>query len=322
MQNVVVQYIDILSDIFTVNLNVCDIAVCLASIEPREILPIYMRLELSRRLTETFREVASSVMEEYKKGWSKHDLVLHDYTPESKLDDYEIELLDLSQYDTIKKQLEALSSLQDLGTFHEDKEFISNLRFYVIAARPLNAEPIYFYRVYTQKKMLSKSPFFAIWRGQEEYDSVVQPMFLFDKYIDCVSRGNSMFILKKENFHHIFHFLEEIHKLAKQTLKHIKIRVPIANFDQFADACERDTRKLRKLKNIATQSYLDNVSMDDIKRAIQMHNLRIPVATVGGAEMIVFEHTNPWEILKLLDDDYLKSVMTSKNYEVSGKRPR
>src|SRR6266851_9009675 len=85
-------------------------------------------------------------------------------------------------------------------------------------------------------------------------------------YIDCVSRGNSMFILKKENFHHIFHFLEEIHKLAKQTLRHIKIRVPIANFDQFADACERDTRKLRKLKNIATQSYLDNVSMDDIKR--------------------------------------------------------
>jgi len=322
MQEVVVQYIDVLNDIFTIKLNACDVAVCLASVEPGETIPIYMILELSDRLTETFRDVVSVVIEDYKKGWHKHDLVLHDYAPESKLDDYEIELLDISQYDTIRKQIESLSSLQDMSTFQEDEEFIANLRFYVIVARPLNSEPIYFYRTYSHTKMLSKSPFFAIWRGQNEYDRVVRPMFLFDNYIDCVSRGNSMFILKKENFYHIFRFLEEVEKLARQALKHIKVRMPIANFDRFADACERDPRKLRKLKNIATQPYLDHVTMDDIKRAIQMHNLRIPIATVGGVEMIVFDHKNPWEILKLLDDDYLKSVMTSKNYEVTGKRPR
>lgn len=322
MQKVVVQYIDVLNDIFNVNLNACDVVVCLASVEPGETIPVYLVLELSDPLTETFRDVVSSVMEEYKKGWHKHDLVLHDYTPESQLDDYEIELLDLSDHDTIRKQIESLSSYQDIGTFQEEEEFISNLRFYVIIIKPLNAEPIYFYRTYSHTKMLSKSPFFAIWRGQHEYDRVVRPMFLFDKYIDCVSRGNSLFILKKGNFHKIFHFLEGVEKLAKQTLQHIKVRLPIANFDKFADACERDTRKLLKLKNIATQSYLDHVTMDDIKRTIQMHSLRIPTVKVGGVEMIVFEHTNPWEILKLLDDDYLKSVMTSKNYEVTGKRPR
>jgi len=322
MQQVVVQNVDVLHDIFTVNLKTCDIAVCLASIEPRDTIPIYMSLELSSRLTETFLDVVSSVIEEYKKGWRKHDIVLHDYTPESKLDDYEIELLDISQHGTIRKQIESLSALQDLDTFQEDEEFICNLRFYVIVARPLNAEPIYFYRTYTPKKMLSKSPFFGIWRGENEYDRIERPIFLFDKYIDCVSRGNSMFILKKENFQHIFRFLEEVEKCAKQTLKYIKVRMPIANFDQFADACERDAGKLRKLKNIATQPYLDKISMNDIKRVIQMHNLRIPIATVDGVEIIVFEPANPWDILKLLDDDYLNSVMTSQNYEVTGKRPR
>jgi len=132
-----------------------------------------------------------------------------------------------------------------------------------------------------------------------------------------------MFILQKENFQRIFHFLEEVEKVAKQTLAQIKLNLPIANFDQFAEACKRNPNKLRKLKNIAKQPYLDRVTMDDIKKVIQMHNLKIPIITTrGGKEMIVYEQSEPWEILKLLDDDYLRSVMTSQNYEVTGKRVR
>src|SRR5260370_30144338 len=207
-------------------------------------------------------------------------------------------------------------------TFQEDEEIIESLRFYDIIVRPINSEPIYFYRCYKHKSVIGKAPFFAVWKNRDEYDHVEEQFLLFDKHIDCISRGDAMFLLKKENFYHMFRFLEEVEKIAKLTLSHIKLHVPIVNFDQFAQACERDNNKLRKLVNIASQSDLDNITIDDMKKFIQNNNLKIHIATVQGKEMIVFDKSNPWEILKLLDDAYLKSMLTSRNYEVTGKRIR
>jgi len=178
MSEVSAEHVDVLNDIFTLDLRSCDVAICLASIQQGEAIPIFVRLDLSLGLTQTFREVVSLLTEDYRKEWQKHNILLRYYAPESKPDDYEIELLDLTQYNTISKQIEPLVSFQDLGVFEEEEEFIANLRFYCIIVKPPNNEPIYFYRSYTHKKMLSKSSFFAIWRGQHEYDRVKVPIFL------------------------------------------------------------------------------------------------------------------------------------------------
>jgi len=131
-----------------------------------------------------------------------------------------------------------------------------------------------------------------------------------------------MFILKKENFHYMFRFLEEVIKTAQQTLARIKSHIPIVNFDEFAQSCERNHSKMRKLKNIAIQPYLDSITMADIKKAIAAHNLNIQIVTVNGQEMLRYDPTEQYGILKLLDDDYLQSIMTNKSYEATGKRGR
>ena len=79
---------------------------------------------------------------------------------------------------------------------------------------------------------------------------------------------------------------------------------------------------MRKLKNIATQPYLDSITMADIKKAIAAHNLNIQIVTVNGQEMLRYDPTEQYGILKLLDDDYLQSIMTNKSYEATGKRGR
>jgi hypothetical protein len=38
-------------------------------------------------------------------------------------------------------------------------------------------------------------------------------------------------------------------------------------------------------------------------------------------QKILFEPSDQWAILRLLDDDYLESAMTGENYEVNSKRP-
>lgn len=46
----------------------------------------------------------------------------------------------------------------------------------------------------------------------------------------------------------------------------------------------------------------------------------IKVIKQDGNEKIVFDPSNKWIFLRLLDDDYLESIMTNQSYEVSGKR--
>ena len=315
-------YLDVFKSILELNLAHCDVEVCLASIQQDQAVPLFMSIELSTEVNETFRNIVKSTLVHYAKEWYKHDLIVRSYAVESKTDDYEFEYLHLVDHDSIARQIEPLSSLQDLGTFREEPWFVEGLRFYVIVVKPLDGEPVYFYRSYTPKKLLSQSSFFGIRRGANEYNRVDEPIFLFDQHIDCFSRGNHLFILKKENFHYIFRFLEEVIKTAKQTLARIESHIPIVNFAEFARSCERNSTKMRKLKNIATQPYLDSITMADIKKAIAAHNLNIQIVTVNGQEMLRYDPTEQYGILKLLDDDYLQSIMTNKSYEATGKRGR
>ena len=44
------------------------------------------------------------------------------------------------------------------------------------------------------------------------------------------------------------------------------------------------------------------------------------VQELDGQESLVFDPSDRWAILRLLDDDYLESMMTEQLYEVTGKR--
>jgi hypothetical protein len=61
--------------------------------------------------------------------------------------------------------------------------------------------------------------------------------------------------------------------------------------------------------------------MQDIRRTIDAFKLDVQVVHEDGQDKLLFE-ANPnkrWLILKLLDDDYLGSIMTNEKYEVNSK---
>lgn len=321
-------YEDTFQEIIELSLEQWDISVCLASIQEGQSIPVFLELELSKKVTDDFRDIASVTLQDccdkrQRKRKRENELIVREYSVESRPEEYESEYLDLSlsEYKSIAQQIEQLD--RDMDSFKEEDWFVDSLRFYVIRAKPLDGEPVYFYRNYTKKKLLSHSPWFALWRGSNEYDRVDIPMFLFDDHIDCFSRGSDMFILQKENFHSMFHFLEEVIKTAKQTLHRIQTSaIPIANFDEFAASCEKNKSKMRKLKNIARQPYLDQLTIEDIKKVIAANKGRIKVQVVAedGKEMLHYDPADPYGILKLLDDDYLQSIMSGGKYETAWKR--
>lgn len=311
---------DLFEHILALDVHTCDLTVCLASSPKNEILPLFERLQLSEGLTEVFRGVVLATLEQCKKDLHNGNLVLHPYATDSKPEAHEVEYLDLSGYATVLEQLEPLSSLADIDVFEEDEKFIAGLRFYVMTVQSAEGEPVYFFRSYSPKKLLSRSPLFAIWHNAGGYDKVSVPVFLFDHHIDCVSVGKHMFVLKKDNFQEMFHFFEILRKLARETLDIIRQRGFIENFDEFAHDCEAHLPKLAKLRNIAMKPYFNRLTMEDIKKVIEKNHLSVRTVIIHNKEMLLYDPADKWVLLKLLDDNYLWSLMTDMAYEVTGKR--
>jgi Kiwa KwaB-like protein len=310
----------VLNRILEFDLSECGVTVCLASSLKDEVLPRFERLLLSAELTETFCNVAAYTLAHYKKEHNSGNLILRRYTVESKPESYEVEYLNLSAYESILEQISPLSALADVEVFEADEKFVSGLRFYVIAVQPSSGDPIYFFRSYTPKKMLSRSRFFAMVFRQGIYDQVVEPAFLFDHHIDCVSYSGIIFIFKKENFYEIFRFFETIRRIAQETLETIRATVPIQNFDDFARDCEGHLAKLEKLRNIAAKPYWGKITIENIKKVIEKNNLSVQIVQTSAGEKLVYDPSDKWVLLKLLDDDYLWSLMTEQSYEVTSKR--
>jgi hypothetical protein len=129
-----------------------------------------------------------------------------------------------------------------------------------------------------------------------------------------------MFVFRQDGFQKIFRYYERVKEAAAKSLARIEATILIANFQEFRKDCEAHLQKLAKLRNIAQKPYLDQISMADLKRVIRKFELLVKVARDPNGERLVYDQSDKWAIRRLLDDDYLDSVMTKQMYEVTGKR--
>jgi len=314
-------YSDALIEILSMNTSVSSLAVCLASASSYDVIPRFNLLQMTHDLTAEFKSSVDSLCQRLIRDISKGDLVLHPYDAGSKPDPHEVEHLRLDRLTEVGDQIGPLSQPHAMSLFDPgDEGFVLGLRFYAIVVHPPSGSPAYFFSTYTPKRELGRSKYFGALFERGQFDQIRRPLFLFDQNLDCFSRDDDMFILSKSGFQQAFRFYELVIKAAKASLRTIRESIPISNFDEFAASCESHLQKLAKLKNIAAKDYLDRVTMDEIKATITRKNLPVQIVVKDGQEMLLFDASNRWVILKLLDDDYLDSLMTGHSYEVTGKR--
>lgn len=311
----------LLQKLFALNLDYCAFDVFLAASQSQSSIPAYRHINLSKNMVTVFREVVQDALEHFKKGSTSGNILLQPFSVSTDDSSYEIEYLNLAEFETISQQIAPLDNYQDLAGFDQSETaFVKRLRFYTIRVQPPQGSPVYFYRKYTQAQLLSESSFFGMHWQDHLYDRISEPLFLFDRYLDCFSCGGSMYILNKNNFYTLFRFIEALEDVARQTLDALRQKDLIHNFDRFAQDCLNHKVKILKLKNISIQSYLTSITIDDLERTILNYELDIEVRRIHGKKKLVYDHSKPWHILHLLDDAYLDSRMTSASYHTKGKR--
>jgi hypothetical protein len=139
--------------------------------------------------------------------------------------------------------------------------------------------------------------------------------------MDGAAAGGYFFIFNKRAFEKLFQYYEELRANAENTVNLVTKHIPISNLTEFKTACTTQVRFMDKLASVSRSPYLTSITIDQIKAVIKEFDLSVPIVEEDGLEKIVFEKApqKRWEILKLLDDDYLRSVMTNEKYAANSK---
>jgi hypothetical protein len=275
------------------------------------------RLNIGQELQQGFQRIASRAVEGV--------LRLVEYAPGYKLDPDEVAWIDLGDAPNLAAVVQRVARFQDLVIFQQNADdFLDYLAYYVLFARIGPRRAITLFRKTSEKLELGRSHKMGAILRRGQYDQVQETLFLFDEHIDSWSDGRYIFVRNIPNFERIFRYYEALQQRAEQTVDAVAQRIPIANLDEFRTACTTQPRFMTKLAVIASKPYLALIGMADIQRAIREHNLPVEFRREDGEEKLVFEPdpARRWILLKLLDDDYLNSVMTRLRYEVNSKIAR
>ncbi len=317
-----------LERILALDFKTCSLDVCLASEQEGSDVPLVRRAQLTEKAADEFRDALRRALAPTRRALEEQDLVLRAFEPDTPSDESAVEYLQIADFASLPPQLAPLEHFMDLENLRADEEpFVRGLRFYAVIVQPPPSagfqEPIYYYRWYSHTFRLKDSANHLIfWRHQQEtYDVIEEQAFLFDRHVDCLSHGGQMFVLQKYYFYTIFRLEEELKKTAEKALDELEAMDFIQNFPQFKHDCLRNRNKYRILSKIYLKPYFRSLTIDKLEQAIDNYGMPITVELRGAArkKKIVYNSSQPWAILHLLDDQYVKSGMTDLDYQARSK---
>jgi hypothetical protein len=274
------------------------------------------RLDMSQNLAERFRNIIQAdVTEEIEENR------LVPYTTGYKLDRQELFYVDLDEAEALAETLNFIESVTEAEVFTKTEDFAERMALYNIVLEDADGAKAAFYRKHAPKNQLSRGVLAQL-VDQQHFQELESQVYLFDEQIDFFTWDGYLFIEGAYNFRLIFDHFERVREEAEQNARQVTDVVPILNDDEFVEACKDQPQMVSKVARVAQQPYLDDVEMDDIRRTIDEFDLDIVVVETNGEEELLFDPSveRRWIILKMLDDDYLGSVMTNRKYEANSKR--
>lgn len=310
----------ILDSLSKLSPDTADLQLVVAADHDKDGLAICQRAGLTTDVADTFRTVAHEVIQRILQPVAAGDVRIRDYDAAVAAVERELERLDATEHERVLSQLKRLDRIEEMPLFNAEDDFLSLLRFYSITLRVNGLSPVHLIRQFSPKSELQRSRWFGLFFRDGTYNRVTERTFLFDMSIDCVASESEVLILKKNAFHQIFRFYDRVREKGVESLAAVADLNIIANFEEFSASCEGHVQKLAKLNSIVRKGYLPNVTLDKVKFVIEKLGLSVQLSLISGQEKLLFESSDRWALLKLLDDDYYQSEMTGRKYEANSKR--
>jgi hypothetical protein len=242
--------------------------------------------------------------------------------PTYKPDPDELEWQRTKELDPVVYATDKLKNLSPLAPFDgADEKYKRRLIYWAVVLTASDGRKAFFFRSFTASAEIKRKRGAALVSRQGSFSRVEESIFLFDDGIDCFVFGDFVYIIRKRDFRRIFDQVSTVLRHARRAARDLHAKVPIANFAEFERACGSDSRLADKVLAVRNRDYFDQLSYTMLKPVINEFTLGIQTMTVAGKNQLVFrtEPDHRFRILKLVDDDYLRSSMTKRRYEVNSK---
>lgn len=284
--------------------------------------PVGHRLLLSREPYEEFLAVAK---ETSVRLCDKEPLA---YLPGLALGDGQLMYLSTDRAAT----LEAVQSVVDGGdvdNYNPRAEYVNKLGVLAATVAPTKETRITFYRRFEPSFRLERSKKLALVFSDGRYDRLREEVLLFDRRFDAVVTSGIAMFTSKYTFEVAFGFLEELRLHAAAAFKTVTKGLRIKGMDDFEAACTSQPAMLAKMASIQRKvdedpGYVESMSMPRIVAWVEEHpECGIEVEGLGDDAELVFrkDASHRFKILRLLDDDHVRSQLTNWTYESNSKSP-
>jgi Kiwa KwaB-like protein len=189
--------------------------------------------------------------------------------------------------------------------------------------------PVVLIQALQASQVVAQSSKFGVMVKRGVIDVPKGDLLLLNESVTAITSGGLIFFSNRSAFQKVFDLLEEIRKRAEETLRDVTADLSIDGFDQLLAAVTSQSQMLGKMASIQSKiakypKYKEAITMPKLIAFIQTHpECKVPISGEGADAKLVFQPDTQhrFKILKLLDDDYLHSELTSLEYESNSKSP-
>jgi hypothetical protein len=185
-------------------------------------------------------------------------------------------------------------------------------------------QSLYFFKKYPDMRALRRKKWMVIRKGKLELVDE-EPLLIFMDYdAGILLQGSELAdeticIFNVRKFESLFSFYHYYRNKLEQAREKIPVLSFLDNSNTFLNYCIKDPRKLRKMYTILETGDLDKMDLDTLNDAIAYYHVDLDYDRDGK---ITVDENKIWEILSLLDDDYVQSTSTGNKYEARSKVKR
>lgn len=224
--------------------------------------------------------------------------------------------------------IEDVVAKQDLKPFDGTAPHAPNIKMVAARFSTEDHRAITFYRIADSLLQFKKSRLLGLVQEGNVYHRLdPADVLLLRTDFDVVVIDGFAYFTKKATFERAFGFLEQLQKESRATFMAVTRHLRIKGFEELQQACTSQPQMMAKMASIkrsmeSDAEYADAMTMDNLIAYIEKHpSVEIEVAGAGDARELVFDPrpARRFQILKLLDDDFLRSLLTAREYEAGSK---
>ncbi|MDI6719552.1 MAG: DUF4868 domain-containing protein [Methanomicrobiales archaeon] len=185
---------------------------------------------------------------------------------------------------------------------------------------------VFFFRKYSPKKLMEKGKLAVIFRDGQ-FSTLNENILALDSVYDAALLMRpptpqtqtilpEVLVFHKSQFESLFSFIDFYLVEVQNKEEYLSAKEFFDDCGKIFECCTTDARKIRKLARVLKNSQIDQMDRDKIRRVVDEFNLTLGFTDDGKLRV---DEQSIWTILRILDDDYVKSDITNSKYESRSK---